>query len=82
MVVDPIVVRKIVEEKYRIKIYNSSELKNMDAIIFAVAHKAFKKYTLKDIKSMCTNNKPVLIDLKSIFNKKEAKNLNFNYWSL
>lgn len=81
-VIDPIVDPKIVKDIYGIKIYNNKEICNMDGIIFAVAHEVFKKYSLKDIKYMCRNRKPVLIDVKNIFNKAEAEKLNFNYWSL
>ncbi len=82
-VVDPIVDSKEVIEKYGINIYHSKDIQNMDAIIFAVAHEEFNKLSLVDIKSMYSDNKnPILIDVKSIFNKKEAKALGFNYWRL
>jgi|LGVE01.1.fsa_nt_gb UDP-N-acetyl-D-mannosaminuronate dehydrogenase len=53
----------------------------MDGVIVAVAHDVFKKRGLKDIKRMM-NNKPVLIDVRGVFDEEEAKRNGFYYKGL
>ncbi len=60
------------------------DLQNSDAVIAAVAHTEFAKLTLDDIAKLY---KPeikdkVLIDIKGIFDKKEAEENNYIYWRL
>jgi len=44
----------------------------MDGVIVAVAHDEFKMMELEDLKRMM-NNKPVLIDVRGVFDEEEAK---------
>ncbi len=82
-VVDPIVNPEEVFSQYKINIYDISEINCVDGIIFAVSHEEFFKYSLDDIKLMYAQDKePVLIDVKGIFDKKEAESLGYNYWML
>lgn len=82
-IIDPLVDTEEVLETYGLSISNGKEISNADAIILAVAHEEFFKLDLMNIKSMYSKDKePVLIDVKRIFNEKEAKLLGFNYWSL
>ncbi len=50
----------------------------MDCVIVAVAHEEFKKMTLEDLVGMM-NDKPVLIDIRGMFNGEEAKREGFYY---
>lgn len=82
-VVEPFANPKEILDEYGITIYETSEIYDVDGIIFAVAHKDFLKYKLQDIKSMyLEDNNQVLIDVKGIFDKNEAESLGYNYWSL
>jgi UDP-N-acetyl-D-galactosamine dehydrogenase len=82
-VVDPIVNPDEVINKYGIKLSNEKEICNVDAIIFAVAHEDFSKYSLNNIKSMYNpDKKPIIIDIKGIFDKNQAELLGYNYWRL
>ena len=53
----------------------------MDCVIMAVAHDEFKKTELDDIKKFM-NDKPVLIDVRGMFDEEEAKEKGFYYRSL
>jgi len=59
-------------------------VKNMDAVVVAVAHKKFVSLSKNDIIGFFNSNcdKKVLMDLKGIFNKKEYLKEDFLYWSL
>lgn len=82
-VVDPYVDPEEVLDEYGIKIYDTDEIRNMDGIIFAVAHDQFLRYSLEDLKYMYLQNMPsLLIDIKAIFDKEDALSLGYDYWSL
>jgi UDP-N-acetyl-D-galactosamine dehydrogenase len=66
---------------FGIKVFDKSKTK-IDCVIITVAHDQFKKMTLDDIKKFMSEKKPVLIDLKGIFNSKEAQMSGFYYWTL
>lgn len=53
----------------------------VDCIIIAVAHDAFRKMTLDSIKKFM-NKKPVLIDVRGIFNSQDANRKGFYYKTL
>lgn len=82
IVIDPMANKDEVEREYGIHL--SSDVKECDCLVFAVAHDEFKNYTWDEI-AKCfnpSNDKPIIIDIKSIINKIEAKKRGFGYWSL
>jgi len=81
-VVDPLAEENEVQREYGIKLRQIENVIDVDAIIFAVPHKKFKNITLKDLKKIYKDDKLVLIDIKGMFNKKEAEDLNYLYWRL
>ena len=81
-VVDPLAEESEVQKKYGIKLSKLEEVTDVDAIIFAVPHEKFKDITLKDLSKIHRDDKLVLIDIKGIFNRKEAEDLNYLYWRL
>ncbi|MTI46837.1 MAG: nucleotide sugar dehydrogenase [Firmicutes bacterium] len=103
-VVDPVADKEDLWHEYRINLCEIEEIKDMDAIIFAVPHEEFKAISLKEVKSMykakengysqamnevavatdgdCLNRDCVLIDIKGMFNRKEAEQMNYLYWRL
>ncbi|MCM3673361.1 nucleotide sugar dehydrogenase [Peribacillus simplex] len=81
-VVDPLADKEDLWNEYRINPCNFEEIKDMDALIFAVPHEEFKSFSLEKIRELYWNHKPVLIDVKGMFNRKEAENMNYLYWRL
>ena len=53
----------------------------MDGVIVAVAHDEFKKMGLEDIGKFM-NNKPIIVDVRGIFDGEEAKRKGFYYRGL
>ncbi len=53
----------------------------VDCVILAVAHNAFNKITLDNLKAIM-NNAPILIDVRGIFDAKKAKEMGFYYATL
>jgi UDP-N-acetyl-D-galactosamine dehydrogenase len=76
---DPLLTKKEIEG-FDVKTTDALKGK-VDCIILAVAHDQFKRKTYKDLKKMM-KEKPVLIDVRSMHNKDEAKRQGFTYYSL
>ena len=53
----------------------------MDGVVVAVAHDEFKKMKLENVKKFM-NEKPVLVDIRGIFDEKEVKGRGFYYKGL
>jgi len=81
-VVDPLAEEREVQKEYGIKLSKLEDVADVDAVIFAVPHEEFKDITLKGLKKMYKDDKLVLIDIKGIFNRKKAEDLNYLYWRL
>lgn len=89
-VADPIAGENEVKREYGIELTKFENIKNMDAVIVAVGHKEYMELTLESIKklyeekpeSLNSEDKLVLVDVKGIFDKKEAQLNNYLYWRL
>jgi UDP-N-acetyl-D-glucosamine/UDP-N-acetyl-D-galactosamine dehydrogenase len=97
-VVDPVADRDDLWNEYKIKPFSVEDIKEMDAVILAVPHEEFKTLSLRDIKNMYRSNdntklttdevalklenKDVLMDIKGLFDRKEAEEMEYLYWRL
>lgn len=83
-VYDPQADTKEVEQEYGFKPCKKEEIKEMDAVILAVAHDEFKDLTLKDLGKFYKNseNQKVLMDIKGVLPAKEFNAKEFLYWRL
>jgi len=83
IVSDPLADPLEAEREYGIQLTPLEDVINIDAIILAVNHSNYLGYALEDLlKFYNVNiNNPVLIDIKRIFDKKEAEKI-YNYWGL
>ena len=59
-----------------------SGIKNMDAVILAVAHSCFTELTMNDIGKMFGEGKKVLLDIKGLFDRREYEKAGYSYWRL
>ncbi|UPO98526.1 nucleotide sugar dehydrogenase (plasmid) [Cetobacterium somerae] len=80
---DPVANSHEAEEEYGIKFTAIDVVKNIDAVIMAVKHDEFMTITKNDLKKLYAKSeeKPLIFDLKGIFNKKEMVE-EFNYWRM
>ncbi|PIC90894.1 UDP-N-acetyl-D-galactosamine dehydrogenase [Sporosarcina sp. P21c] len=82
-IVDPVADEEDLIAMYDIKLSKSEEVKDMDAVVFAVTHEEFKSIALEDVKHMFKESEElVLADLKGVFDREQAKKSGFNYWGL
>ncbi|KDE62460.1 GDP-mannose dehydrogenase [Fusobacterium necrophorum BFTR-1] len=70
-------------EEYQLKLEDISKIKDIDTVVVAVGHKEYREMPLKELKKFFKEEyvKPLLIDVKSIYDKKEAEII-FDYWRL
>jgi len=85
LIVDPKADVDEAKREYGIVFDSVDNIKEMDAIIIAVAHDQFLKLTLEDFKNMFkkgSNKGKVLLDIKGILDRKEYELAGYKYWRL
>lgn len=85
MVVDPQADKAEALHEYGLQFHDIEDVKNMDAVIIAVNHDEFKQLTLEQINQLyknVPNENRVLIDVKSILDRKQFIELGYNYFRL
>jgi UDP-N-acetyl-D-galactosamine dehydrogenase len=82
LVHDPLVIPEEAHHYYGVELVELSDIRDIDAIVLAVAHKAFRGLGLKRIAGLCRNSCPILIDIKSLFDPESAHKLGIKYWRL
>lgn len=73
------------KHEYGITFDSLNNIKNMDAVVIAVAHYEFLNLTQDDFESMfkeVPNENKVIIDIKGILNRNEFESEGYNYWRL
>lgn len=82
-VIDPIAPKEEAKREYGIILEDENCIKNMDAIVVAVGHKEYREMEIEKLRKYFNPvySKPLLIDVKSIFNREKAKK-EYDYWRL
>ncbi|MDV2582161.1 nucleotide sugar dehydrogenase [Alkalibacillus haloalkaliphilus] len=104
-IIDPVADQEDLKLAYGLEVTDKEDVKNVDAVIFAVNHEEFQSYNLDELKQVyrcsekelsaayneiaATSNSNseikenlVLIDIKGVFDRKEAERAGYNYWRL
>lgn len=82
LIFDPVADAHEVKKLYNVDFVNIQEMKNLDAVIFAVAHNEFKEIPIVQLDRMFGQGRKVLLDLKGIFSRKECEDEEYMYWRL
>lgn len=67
---------------YGIDFVDIALVKDMDAVILAVAHSEFSTFSIAKMDSFYGKGKKVLLDLKGLFNRREYESAGYSYWRL
>lgn len=71
------------ERLYGIKVVPLDEVKNVDAVVVAVAHGYLKELSVEDYETMYNvDQMKILLDIKSIYKKEDFIERGYKYWSL
>lgn len=79
---DPWANEKELEDIYKIKLSKININNKVDSLVVAVGHNEFRSKTPEELKSLCNGTKPVLADIKSIYNKENLLALGFTIFRL
>lgn len=74
-----------VMREYGVELAEAGEISDADCVIIAVAHNEFKTMPLSEIDKIfkdTENKNKVLVDVKSMIDKKAAQNAGYRYWRL
>lgn len=82
VIADPIADANEAKRLYGVDFVKVDEIKDMDAVILAVAHDEFAKLTKEDIEKLFGEGQKVLVDVKGVLNRKEYETAGYNYWRL
>lgn len=85
MVVDPWVEAKEAFREYGVSLTKLEDVRDVDCIIVAVAHREFKRIGLEEIKTMFADgedSEKVLIDVKGIYKISDLNESGLRYWRL
>lgn len=83
VIADPAADADEAKRLYGIEFVKRSEIRDMDAVILAVAHEQFKSLSVADIDALYkADSTKVLLDLKGIMNKTDFENADYIYWRL
>ncbi len=77
---EPLLSKEEIKEKFGVENKKIKEIDKVDAVVLVNKHKKFKDISLEALKEKM--DKPILIDIKSFFDKEEAEKLGFSYVSL
>ena len=75
VVVDPYADANEVMDEYDLKLSNIDDLYDLDSLVVAVGHKAYRDMELTKLKGLFKSDKPVLADLKALYDRHEASAL-------
>ena len=67
---------------YGIELAGLEDVRDMDAVVIAVAHQEFKKLDIREINRFFRDGKRVLIDVKGLFDREEYEAGGYGYWRL
>ncbi len=82
VIVDPEADYMEAKKLYGVELTDMDAVKDMDAVILAVAHTRFTQLTMEQINGFFGEGKKILLDLKGLLNRREYEEADYSYWRL
>jgi nucleotide sugar dehydrogenase len=82
IIADPIADMDEAKAIYNIDFVDMDKIRDMDAVVIAVAHKQFLELSMDKINEFFGEEKKVLFDIKGILNRSEYEAAEYSYWRL
>jgi UDP-N-acetyl-D-galactosamine dehydrogenase len=82
LVHDPMADPAEVNHYYGLTMTAVQDIQEVDAVIVAVAHQAYQHLGLAGMAGLCRKGRPIVVDVKAIFDPEEAQRLGIRYWRL
>lgn len=67
---------------YGVEFADMNGIVDMDAVVLAVAHDEFARFTMADIDKLYGEGKRILVDVKGVLNRVEYEEAGYSYWRL
>jgi UDP-N-acetyl-D-galactosamine dehydrogenase len=82
LVHDPMADPAEVNHYYGLTVTPVQDIQEVDAVIVAVAHQVYQHLGLPGMAGLCRKGRPIVVDVKAIFDPEEARRLGIRYWRL
>lgn len=85
VIADPCADADEAKREYGLEFADATKIKDMDAVILAVAHEAFKGLSMEELDRLFKNGdngKKVLVDVKGLLDRKAYEDAGYQYWRL
>lgn len=82
LVHDPLADSREAKQYYGLELVSLENLRGVDAVVVAVMHKDYTRLGLPGISGLCTNGRPIVVDVKGAFDAADAQNFEITYWKL
>ncbi len=82
VIADPTADAAEAKHLYGVEFVEIDTIQNMDAVVLAVAHEEFARFTMDRMNSFFAEGQKVLLDIKGLLNRKEYENAGYLYWRL
>ena len=82
VITDPVADADEAKRLYGVEFIAMDEVRDMDAVILAVAHKEFESFQMQDIDGFFGVGKKVLLDIKGVLDRDSYENAGYSYWRL
>lgn len=82
VITDPVADADEAKRLYGVEFVGMDEVRDMDAVILAVAHKEFESFQMQDIDGFFGAGKKVLLDIKGVLDRDSYENAGYSYWRL
>ncbi len=79
---DPLADPEEARQHYNIELVSLKDIKDVDAVVLAVAHRNYQEMGIGRIAGLCRKGHPILLDIKAIFEPETAISTGINYWRL
>ena len=82
VIADPAADADEAKRLYGIEFVDVSTVRDMDAVVLAVAHDEFKQLTMTNIDAMYGVGQKIMIDIKGMLDRKDYETAGYIYWRL
>ncbi|MBE0500013.1 MAG: nucleotide sugar dehydrogenase [Desulfuromonadales bacterium] len=81
---DPVANAEDALREYGVDLITLESVKDVDAVVFAVAHKSYKLFSIDRLRAICAarGGTGVIIDVKNILDKEAIESAGLMYWNL
>ncbi|MBP3634637.1 MAG: nucleotide sugar dehydrogenase [Oscillospiraceae bacterium] len=85
MIADPCADAEEAKREYGLEFSDVADVKDMDAVVLAVAHEQFKSLSMEDLDRFfknVSNDRKLIVDVKGLLDRKTYEAAGYRYWRL